>query len=105
MYAAPGVAPDRLVREAGAVLGRVSELPDEDLRGPILRAQTRLAAELDDPASLAAMLGFNEAANGGWKALFARLEGLRSLTPVQLRQTARRYLRVSADPAEESPAS
>jgi predicted Zn-dependent peptidase len=104
MVAAPGVNPDRLVHEAEAVLNRLPELPDKDLYGPILRAQLRLAAELDDPASLAALLGFNEAANGAWNALFTRLEGLRSLTPIQLRQAARRFFRGSVSPTAESPA-
>jgi predicted Zn-dependent peptidase len=104
MVAAPGVNPDRLVHEAEAVLNRLPELPDKDLYGPILRAQLRLAAELADPASLAALLGFNEAANGAWNALFTRLEGLRSLTPIQLRQAARRFFRGSVSPTAESPA-
>ncbi len=92
-----GVEHEALIREATGVLRALDSTPEEDLAGAILQAELRLATELDDPPTLAALLAQNQAVHGNWSLPFDRLETLRHLTPAEVRRTAQKVLQVPAD--------
>jgi predicted Zn-dependent peptidase len=62
--------------------------PDEDVTAAILAAEMRMAAQLDDPSTLAAQLAFSQAVHGDWAVPFQELETLRRLKADEVRADA-----------------
>ena len=90
VYGRTGTRDDGLVQMTSALLKSLSASAKEDLEGAILASEIRLAAQMDDPPSLAALLGFHEAVQGDWSLPFQQLEGLRELNVEQVRSSAHR---------------
>lgn len=90
VYGNPGIPHETLAAQATALLQGLGQAPDEDVEGAILQAEMRLAAQLDDPPSLASLLALHEAVHDDAEVPFARLETLRRLTPEAVRAVARR---------------
>ncbi len=102
VYGSPGIAHADLLRQSSRLLGGLADAPDEDLQGAILAAEMRLAAQLDDPPTLASLLALHQAIHGDWSVPFQRLAALRRLDVPRVRETARRLF--AAIPAELPPA-
>lgn len=100
-----GVEHEKLIREATAILRKLRDVPDEDLTGAMLQAEMRLAGELEDPPTLAALLAFHQAVHDDWELPFKRLESLRRLSLKEVRAVGRKVLRPPEPAAEPSHGS
>ena len=89
VYGNSGIAHETLTQESCALLRSLNSAPEADVRGVILAAGMRSAAQLDDPPTLASTLAFYEAVQGDWSVPFQRLEQLRRLKPEDVRAMAR----------------
>jgi len=89
VYGISGVEHQRLIEEARNSLRELSSAPEEDIQGGIFAAEMKIATQLDDPPSFAALLAADEAAQSNWKASFERLEALRGLSVEDVRKAAR----------------
>lgn len=98
----PGIDHELLIRESTSVLTSLALASREDLQGAMLLAEMRLAGSLDDPPTLAALLGASQAVEGRWDAPFRRLRELRQLEADDLLSTLGRVLRLAE--ADATPA-
>jgi len=89
VYGNPGVPHQRLVQETLSLLKEVDAGADEDIEGAIRAAELRVAAQLDDAPTLAAMLANSQAMYGDWSRPFQHFEALRRLRARDVREAAR----------------
>jgi predicted Zn-dependent peptidase len=88
VYGNSGYSSQALIQETSALLQSLRAAPDEDVTAAILAAEMRMAAQLDDPSTLAAQLAFSQAVHGDWAVPFQELETLRRLKADEVRADA-----------------
>jgi predicted Zn-dependent peptidase len=103
VYGNPGVRHEDLTQEVSGLLKGLARASDDEVEGAILKAEMRLATQLDDPPTLASLLALHQAVHGDWSVPFQRLDGLRRLTPEEVRAAAGRLF--GASPPAAVPAA
>ncbi len=92
VYGTAGTESQDLIRESSTLLKSLENIPGEDLTGAALGAEMRIASQLDDPPTLASLLGLYQAVDGDWSVPFRRLEAVRSLGAEGVRAAAHQLL-------------